>query len=300
VSTEVEKSSGVSDAPLDSIRQFDPDGYEYWSARDLMPELGYAQWQSFAEIIEKARISASNQGLDADVIFREAKKYTTPLVPEQQGPRKFRRDFHLSRFACYLVAMNGDPRKSEIAAAQVYFAAMTRQAELYQQAEPPQRQYTELELAQRHVAALQRIQELAPKAEAHEIRNGETVGNMLYVIRHRLDLEPVDLSGEAFWRLLRAMGAISDEETHGRPSREVTDEWVKNGWAFNSDTGTPLFTVAGINEVEHRFRQNQQARELTRGESQYPPLASVACRTGSAGEYHTSHDESGRGDHEPA
>ena len=293
MSTEVVKPSTTSDAPLDAIRQFDPDGYEFWSARDLMEELGYAQWQSFAEIIEKAKISANNQGLDAEIIFREAKKYTTPLVPEQNGPRKFRKDFHLSRFACYLVAMNGDPRKQEIASAQVYFAAMTRQAELYAGSEPPQRQYTELELAQRHVAALERIQELAPKAEAHEIRNGETVGNMLYVIRHRLDLEPADLSGEAFWRLLRAMGALSDEEVSGRPSREVTDEWVKNGWAFNSDTGTPLFTVAGINQVEERFRQNRRARELAH-DPETPSLAGAEGRTRPVGEHHTQPDERGR------
>lgn len=290
MSTEVEKAA---DTPFDSIREFDRDGFEYWSARDLMTRLGYSAWQSFAEIVEKAKISASNQGLDADIIFREAKKYTQ--IPEQgNGPKKFKRDFHLSRFACYLVAMNGDPRKAEIAAAQVYFAAKTRQAELYEQAEPPQRQFTELELAKKHVAALERIAELAPKAEAHEIRNGEIVGNMLYVIRHRLDLEPADLSGEAFWRLLRAMGAISDEEVHGRPSREVTDEWVKNGWAFNSDTGTPLFTVEGINEVEHRFRQNQRARELAHEPEQRAALAGPAGSTGSAGEPHTQPDESGR------
>lgn len=249
MSTEVARSA--QDSPFDELRQFDDDGYEFWSARDLMSNLGYAQWQNFAETIERAKVSAINQGLDADIIFREAKKYTTPLIPGQDQPRKFRRDTHLSRFACYLVAMNGDPRKPEIAGAQVYFAAMTRQAEI---AEPPQRQYTELELARQHVAALERIQELAPKAEAHEIRNGETVGNLLYVVRHRLGLESAQLSIETLWRLLRAMGALSDEETNGRNSREVTEVWIKNGWAFNSETGTPLFTVAGINQVVEELR----------------------------------------------
>jgi len=293
VSTEVEKSTSSADSnPLESIRQFTDDGFEFWSARDLMPELGYAQWQNFAEIVEKAKISASNQGLDADVIFREGKKYTTPAIPEQQGPRKFRRDYHLSRFACYLVAMNGDPRKAEIAAAQVYFATMTRQAELYAATEPPQRQYTELELAQRHVAALERIQELAPKAEAHEIRKGEIVGNMLYVVRARLVLEASQLSSESFWRLLRAMGALSDP-----PSRVVTEEWVTNGWAFNSETGTPLFTVEGINEVTSRLRETF-GKELD--DAQPPSLPGPESSNGTAGEHHTQPEPSGRGDHEPA
>lgn len=248
MSTEVEQhhTSATAVNPFESIRQINDEGYEFWSARDLMPSLGYNQWQNFSETIDRARISATNQGLDSDVIFRKAKRVTSP--------GKFRWDWQLSRFACYLVAMNGDPRKDEIAAAQVYFATMTRQAEL-QDAIPPQRQYTELELAKRHVAALERIQELAPKAEAHEIRNGETVGNMLYVIRARLELEAEDLSVDSFWRLLRAMGALSDAETNGRPSRDVTEVWIKNGWASNSDVGTPLFTVEGINQVEREFRR---------------------------------------------
>lgn len=245
--------SHTSGSPFDELQQLSDDGYEYWSARDLMSRLGYNQWQNFAETIERAKISASNQGLDADVIFRDAKLYTTPPT-ENGGPRKFKRDVHMSRFACYLVAMNGDPRKPEIAGAQVYFAARTRQAELYEAALPTQRQYTELELAKRHVAALEKIQELAPKAEAHEIRNGETVGNLLYIIRSRLSLEAGHLSIETLWRLLRAMGALSDEEMGGRNSREVTEMWVKEGWAFNSETGTPLFTVAGINQVVDELR----------------------------------------------
>lgn len=237
----------VHTSPFEAIRQITDDGFEFWSARNLMPSLGYERWADFIEIIERAKLAASNQGLDADVIFRAAKLYVEP--------KKFRRDCHLSRFACYLVAMNGDPAKPEIAAAQTYFAIQTRKAEMTQDPETPRRQFTELELARKHVAALEKIAELAPKAEAHEIRNGETVGNMWYIVRYRLDLETAALPLENFWRLLRAMGAISSDEVNGRASRDVTEDWERAGWAFNSETGTPLFTVGGINKVEEEFRR---------------------------------------------
>ncbi len=108
-------------SPFDAIRQIRADGSEFWSARDLMPLLGYgADWRNFAAAIERARIAAEVQGHDAQNLFVG--------VTEKSGGRP-REDHELARFAAYLVAMNGDPRKPEIAAAQTYFAVRTREAE---------------------------------------------------------------------------------------------------------------------------------------------------------------------------
>ncbi|MBR7191684.1 phage antirepressor KilAC domain-containing protein [Gordonia sp. SCSIO 19800] len=86
-----------------------------------MAPLGYgAEWRNFAAVIDKARVAASNQGYTAADLFVG--------VTEKGGGRP-REDFELARFACYLVAMNGDPRKPEVAAAQAYFAIRTREAE---------------------------------------------------------------------------------------------------------------------------------------------------------------------------
>lgn len=108
-------------SPFDSIRQVRADDIEFWSARDLMPLLGYgADWRNFAAAIDRAKTTAANQGMDVATLFVGA--------TEKSGGRP-REDFHLARFACYLVAMNGDPRKPEVAAAQAYFAIQTRVAE---------------------------------------------------------------------------------------------------------------------------------------------------------------------------
>ena len=106
-----------SGSPFDAIRQ----PGERWSARDLMPLLGYgADWRNFAASIERAQATCSNSGENVGHHF--------VAVTEKTGGRP-REDYSLTRYAAYLVAMNGDPRKPEIAAAQNYFAVKTREAE---------------------------------------------------------------------------------------------------------------------------------------------------------------------------
>lgn len=107
-------------SPFDSIRQVRPDGTEFWSARDLMSVMGYSKWQAFEVPVTRAAKSAENQGLDVQVNFTGSRKFSGTKPAE---------DFELSRFAAYLVAMNGDPNKPEVASAQAYFAIQTRVAE---------------------------------------------------------------------------------------------------------------------------------------------------------------------------
>lgn len=113
-------------SPFDQIRQVDTDGNEYWLARQFQPLLGYTQWRRFEETIERAKLACQNSGYSVDNHFADAGN----VVKRKQGGGSSQSDYKLSRYACYLTAMNGDPRKPEIAAAQTYFALKTREAEI--------------------------------------------------------------------------------------------------------------------------------------------------------------------------
>lgn len=158
-------------SPFDRLRQQRPDGSEYWSARDLASVLGYEKWERFADTMVRARFACDNAGQDARQHFLSAGK----MVDIGSGARRTVQDFELTRYACYLTAMNGDPRKAEIASAQLYFAAQTRQAELQQS----QSQLSDdLVLAQLQVMLRMRSDHLAL---ANEVR----------VISARLDNSPI-------------------------------------------------------------------------------------------------------------
>ena len=102
---------------------------EFWFARDLMEPLGYARWENFMTALQRAIESCSNAGADADNHFRGV----TKMVSLGSSAERAIEDFMLTRYACYLIAQNGDPRKEAIAFAQSYFAIQTRRQELIEE-----------------------------------------------------------------------------------------------------------------------------------------------------------------------
>ena len=113
---------------LDSIKKIEQD-LEYWSARDLMIVLGYKTWRKFNETIKRAQGACENSDKSVKNHFVGADK----MIQTGKGAQRKIEDILLTRFACYLIAQNGDSRKPEIALAQTYFATQTRKQELLEQ-----------------------------------------------------------------------------------------------------------------------------------------------------------------------
>ncbi len=113
---------------FESIKRTNPYQAEYWSARDLAPLLGYSNWQNFEVAIKRGKTACEQVGQVVADHFTDASK----MVKLGSKAEREVRDYYLSRFACYLIAQNGDPRKPAIASAQAYFAVSTRQHELHQ------------------------------------------------------------------------------------------------------------------------------------------------------------------------
>lgn len=114
---------------FEGIKKIDENGVEYWEARELLPILGYENWQKAEEVIARAARACLNSGQSVDNHFNRSVK----MVEIGSNTVREVKDYRLDRYACYLVAQNGDPNKPAIAQAQTYFAIQTRRQEIFEQ-----------------------------------------------------------------------------------------------------------------------------------------------------------------------
>ena len=110
---------------FEGIKQIE-DGFEFWYARDLAGVLNYSKWENFSKVINRAMLACKNSGYEVDDHFPEVRK----MVEIGSEAKRNLIDYKLTRYACYLVVQNGDPRKEIIALGQTYFAIQTRRAEV--------------------------------------------------------------------------------------------------------------------------------------------------------------------------
>lgn len=143
-----EMQEGYSEQTFQQIRHLTEDGVEFWYARELQPVLEYAEWRNFLNSVEKAKEAAKQSGQSTGDHFVDVNK----MVDLGSGAQREIEDIMLSRYACYLIVQNGDPRKKIIALGQTYFALKTRQQELSEQ-------YSELSEDQKRVSIRRELRE---------------------------------------------------------------------------------------------------------------------------------------------
>ena len=214
----------LGDSPFDAIRRYDEHG-ECWSARDLMPLLGYTKWERFEDAIDRARISMQSVGDDPDV---HASRYREAVATSGRAPDTARVNYKLSRHGCYVVAMNGDVRKAEIAAAQSYFAAKTREAETRQSttvvvSEISRRELASMVIAEadRADAAERRARELEPAAQSWQTLADASGDYSLREAAQILDRDPSIRTGQN--RLSKHLKNIGWTDLSGQPYQRHVD-----------------------------------------------------------------------------
>ncbi len=123
---DLEKNSNYSNQTFESIKHIDEDGIEFWYARELQVVLDYKEWRKFENVIKKAKESCKNSNISVFEHFVDVDK----LSKRANNAEVVIKDYKLTRYACYLIAQNGDSRKKVISLAQTYFAVQTRKQEI--------------------------------------------------------------------------------------------------------------------------------------------------------------------------
>ena len=232
-----------SEETFESIKHINEFGQEYWLARELQVVLEYSQWRRFAETIDRAIEACENSGIDVADHFAEVGK----MVEIGSGASREVDDYELSRYACYLIGMNGDPRKEVIAVGQTYFAVKTRQQELIDQ-------YDQLSEDQKRLAIRREMAE-HNKSLADAAKNAGVIEQRDYAIFQNMGYKGL-------------YGGLGVQEIHARKglkkSQKILDHMGSTELAANLFRATQTDEKLRRENIQGKEKANQTHYEVGR------------------------------------
>ena len=264
---------------FEDIKHIDEDGNEYWYARELQPTLKYNQWRRFENVINKAKTACENSNINVDDHFANVGK----MVDIGSKTKRETNDYKLSRYACYLIAQNGDSRKEIIALAQTYFAIQTRKQELlekeYNKLSEDEKRLYQRDLTRKENYALNLSAKKAGVKNFDKFHNlgyrglynGETADDIAKRkgLRYREDILDNMCSDELITNLFRIsqtnqklkneniIGENNANNTHYEVGKNVRDVIIKNGGTLPENFPTPNKSLKEIEKEEKLKLKNK-------------------------------------------
>ena len=274
----LEKNQNYTNQTFEGIKHIDEYGIEYWYARELMPVLQYAKWENFKKVIEKAMIACENSEISVKDCFLDIRK---PII-SGKGKEEFIEDYKLTRYACYLIAQNGDSRKKVISLAQTYFAIQTRKQEIiekeYTSLTEDEKRFYQRDLTRKGNYSLNKTAKKAGVKNFDKFHNsgykglynGETADDIAKRkgLRYREDILDNMGSDELIANLFRISQTeqklkkdnIQTEkeanETHYNIGKNIREVIAKNGGTMPEDLPTPTKSLKQL--------EKEQKKELTK------------------------------------
>jgi len=259
---------------FENIKHIDEYGNEFWYARELMPLLEYKKWERFSNVIDNAKTACEKSGYNIDEHFPEVGK----LSKRNNGAVVQIKDYKLSRYACYLIAQNGDPRKETIALAQTYFAIQTRRQEIsekeYNSLTEDEKRFYQRNLTKKGNYSLNQTAKNAGvknfdrfhNAGYKGLYNGETADDIAKRkgLRYREDILDNMGSDELIANLFRIsqteqklkrdniQGEKQAKETHFKVGKEVRNTIKRIGGTMPEDLPTPKKSLKELEKEKTR------------------------------------------------
>ena len=269
----------IQESIFEDIKHFDENGNEFWEARELMPLLEYSKWQNFHNVIKAAMEACKLSNYNVLEQFTEVSK----LISGGKGNKQKVVDYHLSRYACYLIVQNCDPRKETVALGQTYFAIQTRRQELSEKdysllTEDEKRLYNR-NLTRKGNYSLNQVAKKAGvknfdkfhNAGYKGLYNGETAADIAKRkgLRYREDIldnmGSVELAANLF-RITQTeeklkkdqiIGEENANQTHYNIGKNIREVIAKNGGTMPEDLETPKKSLKEI-EKEHKLLKSEK------------------------------------------
>jgi len=264
---------------FEKIKHFDENGQEFWYARELMTILEYSKWSNFEKVIEKAKKACENSSNYIPDHFADVGK----TIKMPKGASKIIEDYKLSRYACYLIAQNGDSRKSVIALAQTYFAIQTRRQEIsqkeYLELSEDEKRFYQRSLTRKGNYSLNKVAKEAGvknfdkfhNAGYKGLYNGETANDIAKrkKLRYREDILDNMGSDELIVNLFRisqteqklkrdnVKGAKEANETHYEVGKKIRNTIKDLGGTMPEYLPTPKKSLKELEkETQNKFLKN--------------------------------------------